>query len=187
MQKPEQTQTSTKDFNISKNNYKKFVIKGDKLIFIETGEIIDNIHTILDYYHMTVKLEKEHSVPKEYYYNNWLKGKKFTKLYQIDGRNYHEELSLQAKGLLFIFMTHLLKSTNEVFINGHRPTNKELMKLTGVSMNTLTKLFEELDKANLVKRKGNTTKRIILVNPYLCLNGQNIIKSTVKEFYENHQ
>jgi hypothetical protein len=136
---------------------------------------------------LTIKLAKENSVPKDYYYNNWLKGKKFTKLYQIEGREYHKELSLGAKGLLYVLMSHLVKSTNEVFVNGHRPTNDDLTKLTGASINTLNKLFDELEKVNLVKRKGSTSKRVILVNPYLSLNGQNVIKSTVKEFYENHQ
>jgi hypothetical protein len=170
------------EFRVNKKTYNDFVVSHGKLVYKPTGEIVSDIAIILDHYNMTVKMDKEDTLPTEYFYNNWNRSNKFTKLYQIEPRILNSELSLQARGLLFVFMTHLVKSTNEVVINGHRPSNRDLVKATGVSNSTLMRLFIELEELNIIKRIGGTTNRAILVNPYLCFNGKNLAKSTLDEF-----
>ena len=186
--KPKQSKKEKqKEIKVTKKNLNKFIINVDKLVYIPTGEIIDNVFTIYDFLNICQESEESKKIPKEYYYNSWLSGKKFTKLYQVEIRDYHDKLSLNAKGFLFIFMTHLKQATNEVMIKSKRPTNADLLKATGVGIKLLNKLFNELEELNMIKRIGNTSKRIILVNPYLCFNGKNVIKRTVKEFYPEHK
>lgn len=183
----EKTKRENKEIKVTKKNIDKFIVNGEKLIYIPTGEVIDNFFTTYDYIHLMQESENEKEIPKEFFYNEWLKSKKFTKFYQVEVRNYHNKMSLQAQGLLFILMTHLRKSSNEVVISNKRPTNKVLLDYTGVGIKLLNKLLSELEELNLIKRIGNTNKRAILVNPYLCFNGKNAVKSTVKLFYPKHE
>ena len=186
--KPKQSKVKTqKELKVTKKNIDKFIINGEKLVYIPTGEVIDNIFTIYDFFNICQDCEKSEKIPKDFYYNNWQNKKKFTKLYQVEIREINDKLSLQAKGLLFVFMINLKQSTNEVMINGKRPTNEILLKQTDIGIKLLNKLFSELEDAKLIKRVGNTNKRMILLNPYLCFNGSNLIKKTLIAFYPDHK
>jgi DNA-binding MarR family transcriptional regulator len=168
------------DMQVTKRNYSEFEVINDRLVYLETGEIVDDVFVILDYYNITTELEKDDS--GGFYHNNWNKRHKFTKFYQVDSRLLNQEISIQAKGLLFVLMSYLAKSTNEVIINGNRPTNSDLAKLTGVSRATIKRVLSELEECNAIKRLEETKKRAILVNPHICFNGKNISKFTINQF-----
>lgn len=170
---------------ITKRNIDKYTVIEDKLVYIKTGEVVDNMYAILDYINIMQEIEKEESIDKEYFYNNWIPKNKFTKFYHGYIKINQKKLSLNSKGLLFLFMCNVKLHTNEVLIDGIRPSNKVIMEHSGIKdERTLVKSFEELESYNLIKRIGNTKSRLILLNPYLCLNGKKILRSTVKEFYK---
>jgi len=171
-----------REIKVTKKNVHKFQIIEDRLVYLPTGEILDNVFTIYDYVNVCNEIEIADEVPQEFFYNAWLKNNKFTKLYQVVVREQNKKLSLNANGMLLIFMSNLNKSTNEVVINGKRPTNNMLMKISGVGIKLLNKILTELEEGGLIKRMGNTNNRIIIVNPEICFNGKNVVKRTVDAF-----
>lgn len=171
-----------RETKVNQKNVNDFIINGDKLVYIPTGEVIDNCFIIHDYMNVMQELSKEETIPRDFFCNNWNSKKKFTKIYQVDVRDYCNGLSASALGLFFILISNVKKSTNEVIIDGVRPNNKQLAEMLNVSDRTIDRLFVELEKSRIVKRVGNTKSRMILVNPNLCFNGKNAIKSTVALF-----
>lgn len=167
---------------ITKKNISDFTINGDKLIYIPTGEIIDNCFMVHDYMNIMQDLDKEKDISRDFFCNNWNSKKKFTKVYQIDVKDYCKDLSAQALGLFFILMSNLRKSSNEVIIDGVRPTNQQLAELLNVKERSVRNYLGELEEKHIIKRLGSTSNRMILVNPYICFNGKNAMKSTVEHF-----
>lgn len=166
---------------ITARNYDKFIVENNKLVDSRTGEIIDDMTAIVKYHDITSELERNPN--RLFYFNNWLKGNKFSKLYQIKMRGYTNTISLQGNGLLFILMLYLKPGSNIVMIENKNPTNQQLADLTDIGSEKIRKLIAELAKVNLIKTIGSGSKREIFVNPYLCFNGKNLLKPTLKLFY----
>ena len=174
----------TSAIKVTPKTYPDFQISEEgKLIHTVTGEIIDLVDIIIAYRDLSEKLHKKLS--RDFYFNKWQGGNKFSKIYQVKTKHMIKGLSLQAKGLLFVMTLNLKQTVNEVVIEGKRPTNKMLSDSCGVSERVIKSLLSELDKANIIKLKGNTSSRIILLNPYVCFNGSNLLKATLQVFYKD--
>jgi|GEM_PF-4483540 len=167
---------------ITKQTFHEYFIENKHIFHIETGELVSNIDDVLSY----MKLAEEYydllsteqiQAKKEMYNNKWNSKHRFTKLYQVKSSGLIQ-LSYKAKSLLFTFLCLLTKSQNVVLYKGKPPTNKDLMKLSGLNRDSLTKSLKELEDNNIIYRTSNRRDRNILFNPYYAFNGQNLLNDT---------
>ncbi len=172
--------------------------KEKHLIDTETGQIYsekEEIYKVLE----QIKNDKQYNrtmekaireiwglkTELEQYHLNWKSDSWFIKIYRTEMREYLKEISLSSYAglVLFYIQNHIEYKTNRVVNKNNKSfTNKELIKLTKISENTLIDVLNELEEKLFIKKVGKRRAREIYFNPYLATAGNEVDKEVVKMF-----
>lgn len=118
-------------------------------------------------------------------YANQPDTRKYTKLYTVKFRSLinNTTLSMNAIGMFGCFQAYLEMYTNRIAKpSGENLTNKDIIKITKLSENTVYKILNELEEGNIIKRVGNRQSRQIYLNPYIVTAGTEIQQETYDMF-----
>ena len=164
------------------SNYTDFVLKDNRLIYVPTGEIIDNFDVLISFHKITERLHRENDV-RDFYMNNWMGNTQFVKVYQINLRDFINKLTVYEKALLFSIIPYVGKTTTEILVEGKPPTNKVLSEISGIkNLVTLKSTLKSLVDNGYIYFNGSTSSRTMFINPTLIFNGRNLFKPTYDKF-----
>lgn len=91
----------------------------------------------------------------------------------------------QKYPIFFKMVDYLQYQTGKVvFCNGKEINRKNLIKLTGLSKNTVDKQLRDLQKDDLIKSVKNGREVIYYVNPYIVHKGS-LVHDELKEMFRN--
>lgn len=157
--------------NITPDNIQDYELINDNIVNVETGEIVTNIYDVKFF----LDQEEAKTKIKRVFKNSWKKTDSFTKVYQTPILN----ISIEAFGLFYFFVSYTRTSTNEVIISGDDgPTNDFLIEKFNLSKRKLIYILNELEENNLIYKETKKKKRHIYVNPIYAFNGKNLSIST---------
>ena len=144
----------------------------------EFGEVIDSIDDI----NKIVKLEYGDRVVRKnstVYLNDVVDFDiPFIKLNNYLFRKYCRKYSILPMLINYIgYMDNICE-----FDNGRRINVSNLSKLCNVSKDTIYKQLDGMVKDDLIHKFKNGKSINIMINPYLCIKGKKILKSTYDEF-----
>lgn len=107
--------------------------------------------------------------------------RKYIKVYLTYLKNIlcNSKISNTCKSFLFSILPYIEYKTNRlVNEKGKRITNKDLLKITGLSDKTLKKVLNELEEKLFIRRIDGTRSREIYVNPYI-FGSDNIVDNKI--------
>lgn len=103
-------------------------------------------------------------------YANQPDGRKYTKIYTVMIRDKLKENPISSSALaLFVYMQfYLEKYSNRVALsNGNNISDKDMTEFMKCTRQCVSKLLNELETNNFIKRIGKSKKRRIYLNPYI--------------------